>query len=241
MYQIALCDDMTSELERIERLLSEYGKRKPMLNYHIEKFDNAQDLIDWIKKEKAVPDLLLMDIFMSGKTGIDAVRELREDGYNVPVIFLTTSTEHALKAYEVDAIQYLVKPLKEERFFHAMDMAVDVFEKEQKEPLTIKVSGDMRQVYPEQIIYCEAQRNYQILYLKGEKVRVRMTGGELYGILESFSQFLRCGSSYIVNLNHVTAVDKEEVCMDNGNRIYLPRNRAAEFKKMYFAFYFRKE
>lgn len=241
MYQIALCDDMTSELERIEWLLSEYGKRKPMLNYQAKKFDNAQDLIDWIKKEKAVPDLLLMDIFISGKTGLDAVKELRKDGYDVPVIFLTTSTEHALNAYEVDAIQYLVKPLNEGKFFHAMDMALDVFKKKQKEPLIMKVSGGIRQVYPEQIIYCEAQKNYQILYLKEEEVKVRMTGRELYGTLENFSQFLRCGSSYIVNLNHITTVDKKEVCMDNGKRIYLPRNKAAEFKKLYFSFYFGKE
>lgn len=241
MYQIALCDDIAAELEKIEQLLLKYGKEKSLPGFQIEKFKSTQNMLDWIKKEKGKPDLLLMDIFMPGKTGIEAVQELREDGWEVPVIFLTTSTEYALKAYEVDAIQYLVKPLEERKFFHTMDRAFDMFLKNQKEQLIVKVSGGIRQIYPEQIVYCEAQRNYQIMHLVGEEVRVRMTGRELDKVLDSFSQFARCGSSYIVNLNHITAVDKEEICMDNGDNIYLPRSRAAEFKKMYFSFYFRKE
>ena len=70
---------------------------------------------------------------------------------------------------------------------------------------------------------------------------MRMTGGKLYGILEDYSQFLRCGSSYIVNLRHIVSVDRGEIRMDNGRSIYLPRNKAAEFKKKYFTFYFRGE
>lgn len=241
MHRVALCDDMVSELEQIEGFLGAYGRRNPMLNYGIKKFDNAQSMIDWVREEKGALDLLLMDIFMPGKNGLEAVRELRRDGYEMPVIFLTTSTEYALKAYEVDAVQYLVKPIKQQTFFHAMDRVFGASEKEQKESLLMKVSGGSRQIYPEQIIYCETQKNYQILYLEREELKVRMTGGELYGILEDFPQFLRCGSSYIVNLSHIASVNREEICMDNGRNIYLPRNKAAEFKKMYFTFYFGGE
>ncbi len=240
MYQIALCDDMASELAQIEKLLDAYGEKHPELKYQTEKFENAQELLERLK-EKEKPDLLLMDVFMPGETGIEAVRRLRREGLETPVIFLTTSRDYALEAYEVDALQYLVKPLKEEKFFHAMDIAFEMLEKEEQEPLVVKTVGGLKQVRPEEILYCEAQRNYQILYLREETLKVRMTGGELYGLLESFSGFSRCGSSYIVNLNHITAVDREEICMDNGSKIYVPRNRATEFRKMYFAFYFGKE
>ncbi|MCI8936136.1 MAG: response regulator transcription factor [Lachnospiraceae bacterium] len=241
MYRVALCDDMDSELEQIEDFLHAYGRRNPMLRYGIKRFDNAQRLIDWVREEREIPDLLLMDIFMPGKNGLEAVRELRRDGYEMPVVFLTTSTEYALKAYEVDAISYLVKPLQPQALFHAMDRVLGISGKERKESLLVKISGGSRQIDPEQIIYCEAQKNYQILYLEGEEVRVRMTGGKLYGILEDYSQFLRCGSSYIVNLRHIVSVDRGEIRMDNGRSIYLPRNKAAEFKKKYFTFYFRGE
>ncbi len=240
MYQIALCDDMASELMQAEELLDAYGKKHPELKYQTEKFENAQKMLVSIK-EKGKPDLLLIDVFMPGETGIEAVRKLRGEGVDTPVIFLTTSREYALEAYQVDALQYLVKPLEKEKFFHAMDLAFETLRKEGREPLVFKTSGGLKQITPDQIIYCEAQRNYQILFLKEETVKIRITGGELYRILQGFSEFLRCGSSYIINLNHITAVDREEICMDNGSRIYVPRNKATEFRKMYFSFYFGRE
>lgn len=238
MYQIALCDDMEPEREQIEKFLAEYTDRNQAFMYQIEKYGNAQELLDRIRAKEGMPDLLLMDIFMSGKTGIEAVQELRAEGVEVPVIFLTSSTEYALKAYGVDALQYLVKPLDREKVFHALDMFFDKESKRKEKPLMFKVSGGIRQVDAGRIIYCETERNYQILHLADDMVKVRMTGGELYAVLENYSGFVRCGSSYIFNLNHVVAVDKDEIRMDNGGRIFLPRNRAAEFKKMYFAFYF---
>ncbi len=238
MYQIAICDDKESELGQVEAFLEEYRNRNPEFQYRAETYQDAQMLLNRIREQKDVPDLLLMDIFMPGKTGIEAVQELRREGVDIPVIFLTTSTEYALKAFEVDALQYLVKPFDKEKFILVLDKAWKRAGKGKEELLMVKVSGGMRQIDPGLIIYCETQKNYQILYLREEQIKVRMTGGELYRILKNSSGFVRCGSSYIFNLNHIVAVDRDEIRTDAGNRILIPRNRAAEFKKMYFAFYF---
>lgn len=240
MYQIALCDDMAAELEQVETLLTKYGSNRPSVKYCTEKFEDAQILIDKIREKEFFPNLLLMDIFMTGKSGMEAVQELRKEGCSVPVIFLTTSKDYALEAYEVGALQYLVKPLEKEKFFHAMDIAFEVIGKTKEGPITVKTSSGLRLIQPDQIIYCETQKNYQILYLEKEEIKVRMTGRKLYEILENFSQFLRCGSSYILNLNHIAAVNREQIRMINDARIYLPRNRKAEFKKKYFEFYFQE-
>lgn len=240
MYQIALCDDIASELEKVETLLEKYKEINSMLRYKLNRFEDAQLLIDKIIDKNYLPDLLLMDIVMKEKTGLEAVREMREEGYDIPVIFLTTSTEYALEAYQVDALQYLVKPLDKKRFFHAMDIAFEVIKKVEKNFIVIKTSNGLRQIHPDQIIYCETQKNYQILHLEGEQIRVRMTSGELYEILGAFPQFLKCGSSYVLNLNHIISMNREEIHVDNGDKIYLPRNRVTEFKKKYFAFYFDK-
>lgn len=240
MYQIALCDDVVSELEKIEILLKNYIEINSLLKYELKQFENAQLLIDLIKEEDYLPDLLLMDIVMAEKTGLDAVKELRREGFDVPVIFLTTSTEYALEAYQVDALQYLVKPLEKDRFFHTMDIAFDLIRKTEKNFIVIKTSSGLRQMRPDQIIYCETQKNYQIIYLEEEQVKVRMTSGELYEILGNFLQFLKCGSSYVLNLNHIITINREEIRLDNGDKIYLPRNRVTEFKKKYFAYYFDK-
>lgn len=239
MYWIALCDDVTAELDRAESLLSEYGREKHQ-SYKIDRFESAEELLAAIREKKENPDLLLLDIFMSGKTGLEAAEELRRHGVESPLVFLTTSPEYALAAYEVDAVQYIVKPVERERFFHALDIVFKSLQTRTDDMIVIKVAGGSRQINPNSIVYCETQKNYQILYLEEGEMKVRMTGGELYGILERFPQFCRCGSSFILNLKHITAVDKEEISMDNGSRIYMPRNRAAEFRKIYFSYYFEQ-
>ncbi len=238
MYEIALCDDEWAELEKIEKLLSLYQQeRKESIQYKIEKFESAEELLAQVRQENYTPDLLLLDIFMAGKTGMEAADELRKEKCDVPIVFLTASTEYALEAYELDAVQYLVKPFEKEKFFHAMDIAFDkVWRKE--EPLVIKVAGGVCQMQPDDIFYCETQKNYQILYTRTENLRVRMTAGHLYEILQRFSQFKKCGSSYILNMNHIVALHKDEVKMDNGKKVYIPSSKAAEFKKAYFAYYF---
>lgn len=65
-----------------------------------------------------------------------------------------------------------------------------------------------------------------------------MTAGKLWEILEEFCQFGRCGRSYILNMDHIVSVVHEKIVMDNGYTIYIPRNKATEFRKVYFAYYF---
>lgn len=143
MYQIALCDDMEEELKQVEGLLELYRKQNPALEYQTEWFANAEEFSEQINASESAPDILLMDIFMPGKTGVEVVREMRGKGYKMPVIFLTTSTEHALNAYEVDALQYLVKPLEQGKFFHAMDIAFAAV-KTEKKTFLVKISGGVR-------------------------------------------------------------------------------------------------
>lgn len=242
MYFIALCDDDVRELDIIEDYLTIYQKSKEMDEYRIERFQSAEELLWRITEKEYTPDLLFLDIFMSGKTGIEAAKELRRQECGTSIAFLTTSKEYALEAYGVDAVQYLVKPLTQEKFFHAMDIIVQHKKLELENQIVVKVAGGgIRQMKADDIIYCESQKNYQMLYLEAEECRVRMTTKELWETLERFAQFSKCGRSYILNLNHVVSVEKEEILMDNEGTVYIPRNVSAEFKKVYFSYYFNNE
>ena len=237
MYIIALCDDEQKEYKEIGRYIMKYRPIKEM-EYKFDWHPSAEALLSRMKEEGYAPDLLLLDIYMPGKTGIEAAEEIRQMGKNTPIIFLTTSTEHALKAYGVDAIQYLVKPIDEGRFFHAMDAAIGQMREMEANRIVIKTAGGIRQIQLDDIVYCESQKNYQILRLASEEYRARLTAGKMWELLEKFPQFGRCGRSYILNMNHIVSVEREEIVMDNGNVIYIPRNKAAEFRKVYFSYYF---
>ncbi len=238
MYLIALCDDEERELDRIENFLASYQDKKQEVKYKTDRFFSAEALLRRVRDEGYMPDILLLDIFMSGKNGIEAAEEVRRLGLDMPIVFLTTSKEYALSAYGVDAVQYLVKPLDDKRFFHAMDSVMRQIDKSRNNQIVVKVAGGIRQIQPNDIVYCESQKNYQMLCLTDGEYKVRMTAGNLWEILEEFCRFGRCGRSYILNMDHIVSMEREKIMMDNGHTIYIPRNKAAEFKKVYFAYYF---
>ncbi len=90
MYLIALCDDETAELNKTEQIISEYEKKYPGIDFLIERFENANELLYKVREKDYAPDFIFMDIYMPDKMGTDVVRELRSMGTESKVIFLTT-------------------------------------------------------------------------------------------------------------------------------------------------------
>ena len=80
MYLIALCDDEEADLDKTEQMLKSYGKEHPETEFIMERFLNADSLLNRIREKNYKPDFIFMDIYMSEKSGIDAARELRAMG-----------------------------------------------------------------------------------------------------------------------------------------------------------------
>ena len=186
-----------------------------------------------------MPDCILMDIYMPGKLGTDASRELRSMGNNGRIIFLTSSREHALDAFGVDASQYLVKPITEETLFPVLDKILGDMEEARRKYLLLRIDGKIQRVAVDEIVYCEAEGKTQYLYLSnGEQYGLRRTMAEIYGKLSCYQEFSRVGVAYIVNLVHVVSLNAQEVQMDTGKKIYLPRGSYQPLRKRYFEYYF---
>ena len=106
MYLIAICDDEEKELDKTEYYLRSWQQEHQEYEFKIERFDNPEELLWRIREEKYSPDLVFMDIYMPQKTGIMTAKELRDMGNDGSIIFLTSSKEHALEAFGVNAVQY---------------------------------------------------------------------------------------------------------------------------------------
>lgn len=242
MYLIALCDDETAELNKTEQIISEYEKKHPGIDFLIERFENANELLYKVKEKNFAPDFIFMDIYMPDKMGTDVVRQLRSMGSESKVIFLTTSKEHALEAYSIDAVQYLVKPISEEMLFSVLDRFSSGMEEKRIRYLLFKIEGKIQRVAVNDMIYCEAQGKIQRLYLADHTQYVlRMTMSEIYEMLSRYPEFVRVGIAYIVNLEHVDNLNAREVQMDNGKKIYLPRGSYQPLRERYFGYYCGEE
>ncbi len=238
MYLIALCDDENAELDKTEQILRNYEKEHSEIEFVVERFLNADSLLNKVKQKNYRPDFIFMDIYMSEKSGMDAARELRAMGNNGKIIFLTTSREYALDAFGVEASQYLVKPITEQTLFLVLDRCLKDINEMNRKYLLLRVEGRIQRVAVSDIVCCEAQRKLQYLYLSNDtQFGLRRTMTEIYEMLIGYRQFVRVGVAYIVNLEHVESLSAQEVQMDSGKKIYLPRGSYHPLRERYFNYY----
>lgn len=238
MYQVALCDDEAVELIKTEQMLRHYEEKHPETAFAIKCFESADSLLSRVRSALYEPDFILMDIYMPEKLGTEAAHELRKMGNKCRIIFLTTSREHALEAFCVEASQYLVKPVSEEMLFPVLDKVIETMEEMRKKYLLLRVEGRTQRVAVGDIVCCEAQGKMQRLYLAdGTQYELRRTMAEIYEMLACYREFSRVGVAYIVNLEHVDSLNARELQMDNGKKIYLPRGSYQPLRDRYFGYY----
>lgn len=239
MYQIAICDDEEKELGRTEALLDAYRRVHPECRFSVRGYSSMEALLFEMSNLNPF-DLLILDIYMPEKTGIEGARELRKNGYEGPIIFLTSSKEYALEAYDLNALQYILKPVEQTRFFSVLEKVLGLVNEERRRYLALRADREVRRIALRNIIYCESQNQYQTLYLApSENLRVRMTLAELYDALCEFPDFVRIGSTYIVNLGYVDSLTAKDVTLSTGEVIWLPRGSYNVLKRQYFDFYHR--
>lgn len=238
MYLIALCDDEATEMEKIRTLLERYQELHRDCAFQIDCFVNVNELLIRMEESGYMPDILLMDIYMPEKMGIQAAQEIREMGNGCRIIFLTSSKEYALEAYRVDAVQYLLKPISEKDLFPVFDKTLRAMEREQQKHLLLRIDGSIRRVALHDILYCEAQKKSQCIYLTEKRhLQLRMTMSRLQEMLAGHEEFVRVGVAYIINLEHVESLNTQMLQMDNGDEIYLPRGSYQPLRESYFDYY----
>lgn len=242
MYQIALCDDETEELDKAEKILDTYRKHHKTCDFSIQRFTDAEEMLQKVLKNEYAPDLVFMDIFLSGRLGIDVVKELRKMGNGCWIIFVTTSTEYALEAFRVEAHQYFVKPVMEKELFPVLDKLFEKTGRRQKKYLSLQTGSRIHKVLMQDIVFCEAQKKSQCFYLAdGSQLEVRLTMAKIYDLLAGSPEFVKVGISYIINLDHVDSLNTRELQMDNGEKIYLPRGSYHPLRESYFGYYCEEE
>ncbi len=246
--QIALCDDETADIEKTEKLLSAYAQESPDLNFVIQRFEDTGELLHMVKEGSYAPELLFLDIYLPGKQGeniplgMEAAKQLRDMGSETRIIFLTTSREHALEAFEVEASCYLVKPVSKDTLFTKLDKFLKEAERERRKYILLKEKGKTIKVPLNDVLYCEAQGKRQCIYMAdGTELIQNLTIAKIYDMCSACHEFVRVGVSYIINLEHIESLNAQEMQLENGQKIYLPRGTYRCLREKYFEYYCGKE
>ncbi len=234
MLKIAVCDDEKNIRSYLISLVREQN-----VKCEITEYDSAEEYL----ADGAEHDLLFLDIELdgavSGMNGIGLARQIRErEQSRQPVIIFVTGYErYVYDAFDVDAFQYLVKPVDEQKFAEIFRRARDkiLSEAEQKKKtLIIRHGGANKAILLDNIYYMESQGHKIMLYTKDGKTEYYARIGELEEELRG--RFCRIHKGYLVNLACVDEYSKTEVMLTNGDKLPLSKYKYEEFVKAYLRF-----
>lgn len=216
-YKIAICDDSHADRQYILNMVSRWADSTGYA-VHTNTFTSAENFLFHYAEENDY-DILLLDIEMGTMDGVTMAKQLRRNNDTVQIIFITGYSDYILEGYEVDALHYLMKPVKEEKLCSVLDRAAEKLLRNEK-VLNFKSNGEMVRIPVYQIRYADVFGNYVTIHALSD-VTVKMTLGELEKQLDE--RFYRVGRSVIVNLTQISRVTKTEIKLNDGTVILLPR------------------
>ncbi|TDQ19013.1 LytTR family two component transcriptional regulator [Algoriphagus boseongensis] len=202
MIQAIAIDDESFALE----VIKSHASRVPFLELQAT-FTDAVLGLEYLKNNPV--DLIFLDINMPDISGIDLASMISKETL---IIFTTAYSDYAVKGFELDALDYLLKPFNLSRFLKACQKAQEWLELRPKnEPafIFVKTSDGQVRVDFSELIYCEAQGNYVTFQLEKEKIISRMTLSETEKLLPSY--FIRTHRSFLANKNLVNKVERHQL------------------------------
>ncbi len=206
-------------------LIKDYTQRTPFLVL-VNSFSNPFKALDFLNRESV--DLIFLDINMPELSGIQLLRTLQSPPM---VIFTTAYPEFAAESYEYNAVDYLVKPIKYERFLKAVNKASSLLHTpsasnsktlkqaadQKDDSLFVKSGTQLVKIYPGEILYIEAAGNYMCFITMDKRVLSLLTMKEVLDLLPT-DNFVRIHKSYIISLKHLDAIERHDVVV-NGKQI----------------------
>jgi DNA-binding LytR/AlgR family response regulator len=183
----------------------------------LDSFSNAMDANDFLKDNEV--DLMFLDIEMAALNGLEFAKSLITKPL---IIFITAYPQYALDSYEIDTIDYLVKPVRMERLLKAINKAenyLKLLQKNTEEPETASVENDyvfiksdrrFVKIFFKEILYIEGLKDYVVIQTENKKVLTAMNIKTIHAQLPD-KNFTRVSKSFIVNTNHIVSVDAHSI------------------------------
>ena len=209
--------------DHIKTLVSDFFRKKNR-EIRLRIFSSGEELLSG----GGQIDICFLDIQMKGMDGMETARRLRADKFQGFLIFITVLKEMVFSSFEVQAYDYLLKPVEEKQFEKTMERLYASMRSAGEDSMLIQKGYEGRIVQKDEIIFCE---------IIDRKIYLNLTSGEVLDYYEQIenletklgSHFFRCHRSYLINLKHLKGYKNGTAYMDNGREVPVSRLRSKEF------------
>lgn len=237
MVNVCIIDDDKEMTGQLYGLITEYFKERRIV-FTADAYYNGDEFIEALCNT-AVTDyhIYFLDIIMQGRNGIQVAREIRKRDRTAHIIFLTSSPEYALEGYEVQAYNYLLKPLQKDKLYNTLSGILGTENTPSAKQLQITNNGVVKNIPYQNIVYIEVRRNKVILFLNtGEEVETYSTITEMVSLLKGEELFTRTHRSFIINMHYIKEFASTSIRLRPDYYIPVSRTYSSSVKRDYFAF-----
>ena len=223
MIKFAICDDEPLMAQELAGHLADYMKENLITAYSVSSFSDGRALLDAIDRF----DVIFLDIQIEQPDGMETAKLLRRRGDHSLLVFVTVLKELVFDAFQVEAYDYLLKPLDRARFKQTMERVLRSLDRKTAEDIVIQRGTGCEVVLLSDIVYCE---------VLGRKIYLHKHDGtvsDYYDKLEDLERrvdgrFFKCHRSFLVNLDYVRGCQDGQVLLAQGERIPASRLRERE-------------
>ena len=227
--QIAICDDCKAEAEKIRFSLMDIAQ-----DLEMEYFSTGADLIESVKKGKSY-SIVFQDIYLENENGMEIARVVKELSPDTQIIFCTTSLDHAIDAFKVHAVDYLVKPCSETDIVKAFARVSLRLNTEQSVPVVINSGKDIHVFHTENVVRIESDRHYTVIYCNSDrKERILMNFSDVAELFKK--NFIEIRRGLIVNPRYIEKISGANVILTDGNTYILPKAKKDIVTSQYIEF-----
>ncbi len=231
MLNVAVVDDEAAERERVRACL-DYVSQEKGVEFCVDEYDSADSFLVRFEHDY---DVIFMDIeFPAGMNGMEAAHALRESDKTVVLIFITNMAQMAIQGYEVDALDFIVKPIDKFSFLLKMTRVLSRVVRGREERITVRTDGEVVSLRPRLIRYLEVDGHYVVYHSREGTYSEYIT---LSGAEKKLCDpaFYRCDRGRLVNLRFVTQVGRD-TCTVDGEELPVARTQRSAFIRAYAAF-----
>ena len=231
---IAIIDDIASDAEQLKRIITSYFENR-QIPTEIRYFSSAEAFFDDYRPGNF--QILFLDIYMDGITGMEAARRIRNQSDDCILVFVTTSSEFAVESYDVNAAYYLLKPFQPEKLCQILD---SFRLKEALHARYIEIISDRVPVRVplHSILYVDTFRNAVCLHTDAGPLRSYLTFHKFEEQIRDCHNFLSCYRGCMVNMDRIQEATDDGFLLDNGETVQIRKRGSAAIRKAYLQYLF---
>lgn len=219
MYQVAICEDEPIMHTRLREFCSNI-LTEMLIEHEINVFSSAEEFEEAVTSSGNRFDVLLLDIELGGKSGMELAHELRERGNRISIIFITGSEEYLREGYSIQPIHYLLKPVSKEKIAEALKIDLDL--NYHKNNIVLQKGAKTVILPVDDIVYIESLDHKVIVHSTREEYVFKWSLSEISQSLPE-NMFCRVHNSYIINMKHIVEFLRSEIVLSDGSRLPIGR------------------